>query len=118
MDSDEADFETEVLVSEFVGTYFLVVTVGFNVLQNVALAPVSIGAILMAMIFATGNVSGGHFNPAVTIGVFLRGKLDGGSSALVAYFVSQCLGGLAAGVTYVALLDSSFILGPGVGYTV
>lgn len=118
MSSDDVDLKTEVYISEFVGTFFLVVTVGFNVLQNVALAPISIGAILMAMIFATGNVSGGHFNPAVTIGVFLRGKLNGGTNALVGYIASQLLGGLAAGLTYLTLLDASFVLGPGIGYTV
>lgn len=102
--------------SEFVGTFFLVLTVGFNVLQNTALAPVSIGCILMAMIFATGNVSGGHFNPAVTLGVFLRGgKVD--SASALAYVVSQLCGGLAAALTYVSILGASFSLGPGVGYT-
>lgn len=102
--------------SEFVGTFFLVLTVGFNVLQNTALAPISIGSILMAMIFATGSVSGGHFNPAVTFGVFLRGgKVD--STTAAAYVVSQLGGGLTAGLVYLNILHASFPLGPGVGYT-
>lgn len=104
----------EAYVSEFVGTFFLVLTVGFNVLQNTALAPVSIGSILMSMIFATGKVSGGHFNPAVTVGVYARGKID--SNSACGYVVAQLMGGLVAGLTYLSMLGATFSLGPGVGY--
>jgi len=113
----EADLEevkTEAYVSEFVGTFFLVLTIGFNVLQNTALAPVSIGSILMAMVFATGKVSGGHFNPAVTLGVYSRGKIDG--SAACGYVAVQLIAGLTAGVTYLSMLGATFSLGPGIGY--
>jgi|Transcript_105226 aquaporin Z len=106
----------EAYVSEFVGTYFLVLTVGINVLQNTALAPIAIGAILMAMVFATGKVSGGHFNPAVTFGVYLRGSPDMDPRSFLNYVLAQLAGGFAAGCTYVALLRSSFTLGPGAGY--
>lgn len=102
-------------VSEFVGTFFLVLTIGYNVLQRTALAPVSIGAMLTAMIFATGKVSGGHFNPAVTLGVFLRGKVDSLNAA--AYVGSQLFGGFLAGFVYMEGLGATFTLGPGVGYT-
>jgi len=105
----------EAYISEFVGTFFLVLTIGFNVLQNTALAPISIGAILMAMIFATGKVSGGHFNPAVTLGVYCRGKMDGGLAW--GYVFTQLAAGLVAGCMYVSILGSSFTLGPGLGYS-
>ena len=59
---------------EFIGTFFLVLTVGAAVRSGAPLAPVAIGAVLMVMIFAGGHVSGGHFNPAVTLAVWLRGK--------------------------------------------
>jgi len=101
--------------SEFVGTFFLVLTVGLNVLQNTPLAPISIGSILMVMIFATGKVSGGHFNPAVTFGVLLRGKVD--STSAIAYVCAQLCGGLVAGVVYMSLLGATFSVGPGAGYT-
>jgi len=101
--------------SEFVGTFFLVLTIGYNVLQRTALAPISIGAILMAMIFSTGNVSGGHFNPAVTLGVLLRGKVDSLNAG--AYVCSQLCGGLLAGCVYTGALGASFTLRPGIGYT-
>lgn len=110
----ESDNSLEAYISEFVGTFFLVLTVGFNVLQNTALAPLSIGAILMAMIFATGKVSGGHFNPAVTLGVYCRGNITGDNACM--YVVVQLVGGLVAGCTYLVVLGATFSIGPGVGY--
>ena len=68
---------------EFIGTFFLVLTIGCSVLNPGSagpLAPLAIGSTLMVMIFAGGHVSGAHYNPAVTLAVFLRGKcsaLDG-----------------------------------------
>jgi aquaporin Z len=56
---------------EFIGTFFLVFTVGVSVRSG---APLAIGASLMVMIFAGGHISGRHFNPAVTLAVWLRGK--------------------------------------------
>jgi aquaporin Z len=105
----------EACVSEFVGTFFLVLTIGYNVLQRTALAPISIGAMLTAMIFATGKVSGGHFNPAVTLGVLLRGKVNFESAS--AYVGSQLCGALLAGCVYSHILGATFSLGPGTGYT-
>lgn len=59
---------------ELIGTFFLVLSVGCSVMGNGAgpLAPIAIGAALMVMIFAGGHISGGHYNPAVTLGVWLR----------------------------------------------
>src|SRR6476659_7786324 len=64
------------LVVEFIGTFFLVFTVGMVVIDPGAgdLAPIAIGSVLAVMIFAGGHISGGHYNPAVTLGVLLRGK--------------------------------------------
>merc|ERR1719456_1719636 len=57
------------LCSEFIGTFFLVLTVGLNVLGK-STGPVwSIAASLMCMIYALGNCSGAHFNPAVTLAI-------------------------------------------------
>jgi aquaporin Z len=58
-------------VAEFIGTFFLVLTIGCTGIGNGAgaLAPLAIGSALMVMIFAGGHISGGHFNPAVTLGV-------------------------------------------------
>jgi aquaporin Z len=80
--------------TEFIGTFFLVFTVCTAVRAHSLLAPVGIGAVLMVMIFAGGHISGGHFNPAVTLAVFLRGKLP--ANDVGPYMGSQLLAGLAA----------------------
>jgi aquaporin Z len=74
---------------EFIGTFFLVFTVGSTLIAPGAgiLAPVAIGASLMVMVFAGGHVSGGHFNPAVTLAVWLRGKCD--AKDVVPYWIAQ-----------------------------
>ena len=59
---------------EFIGTFFLVGTVGASVRAGAPLAPLAIGSALMVMVYAGGHISGGHYNPAVTLGVWLRGK--------------------------------------------
>merc|ERR1719378_868223 len=61
------------LCSEFLGTFFLVLTVGLNVLGGSPAAVWSIAASLMCMIYALGNCSGAHFNPAVTVAVACTG---------------------------------------------
>jgi aquaporin Z len=64
------------LVVEFLGTFFLVFTVGMVVIDPGAgdMAPLAIGSALAVMVYAGGHISGGHYNPAVTLGVLLRGK--------------------------------------------
>jgi aquaporin Z len=79
---------------EFVGTFFLVFTVGMAVATAGSLAPLAIGGVLMVMVFAGGHVSGGHFNPAVSTAVLLRGKLRPDEYA--GYVVAQGLAALAA----------------------
>jgi aquaporin Z len=82
------------LLTEAIGTFFLVLTVGLCVNQNVALAPVAIGAALMVMVYAGGHISGGHYNPAVTFAAWLRGALPAGR--VVPYWGAQFVGGIAA----------------------
>ncbi len=86
---------------EFIGTFFLVFTVGAAVHSNPVLAPVAIGSVLMVMIFAGGHVSGGHFNPAVTLAVWLRGKCD--AKDVVPYWLAQLLAGLVAALLIIAI---------------
>jgi aquaporin Z len=86
-------------VVEFIGTFFLVATIGFTVLKPGdagAMAPLAIGSALMVMIFAGGHISGGHYNPAVTLAVFLRGKCP--TADVLPYWGAQLLGAAAAGV--------------------
>jgi Glycerol uptake facilitator and related permeases (Major Intrinsic Protein Family) len=64
--------------SEFIGTFFLVLTIGCTGIGAGAgvIAPLAIGAALMVMVYAGGHISGAHYNPAVTLGVFIRGKVN------------------------------------------
>jgi aquaporin Z len=81
---------------EFIGTFFLVFTVGSTVIEPGAgiLAPIAIGASLMVMVFAGGHVSGGHFNPAVTLAVWIRGKCD--TKDVIPYWLAQIAAAFAA----------------------
>ena len=86
---------------EFIGTFFLVFTVGMAVATAGSLAPLAIGAVLMVMVFAGGHVSGGHYNPAVSTAVFLRGKMP--SNEYVTYMATQVLAAIVAAVVVIIL---------------
>src|SRR5499427_2258800 len=83
-------------LTELVGTFFLVLTIGCAVIGNGAgaLAPLAIGSALMVMVFAGGHISGGHYNPAVTLGVWLRGKCE--AKDVAPYMISQIIGSVLA----------------------
>jgi len=81
-------------VAEFIGTFFLAFTVCCAVLTAQPLAPLAIGAVLVAMVFAGGHICGAHFNPAVTLAVYLRGRLD--ARDVLPYMGAQLLAGLVA----------------------
>jgi aquaporin Z len=89
-------------VVEFIGAFFLVLTIGT---ASGPLAPLAIGAILMTMVFAGGHVSGAHYNPAVTLAVCLRGRCGGADVA--PYMIAQILGALAAAALALFLKDAS-----------
>jgi aquaporin Z len=64
-------------ITEFIGTFGLVLTIGCVVLSESSLAPLAFGGVLAALVFAGGHISGAHYNPAVTLAVFLRGRVRG-----------------------------------------
>lgn len=76
-------------VVEFIGTLFFVLTIGFCVIEPGAgaMAPLAIGSVLMVMIYAGGHISGGHYNPAVTLAVWLRGRCA--ASDVPGYMIAQ-----------------------------
>ena len=84
------------LIVEGIGTFFLVFTIGQTVKGPNAsdLAPLAIGAVLMVMVYAGGHFSGGYYNPAVTLGVALRGKASWGQA--LSYMGAQILSAAAA----------------------
>lgn len=84
-------------IVETIGTFFLVFTIGMSVgaAPNAGpLAPIAIGAALMVMIFAGGHISGAHYNPAVSLAVFLRGRST--LNEMLTYWVAQVIGAIIA----------------------
>ena len=86
------------LIVEFVGMFLFMFTVGMatNKAGAGALAPLAIGSVLMVMVFAGGHVSGGHFNPAVSMAVLLRRRME--ANEFVAYVVTQVAAAVLAGL--------------------
>jgi aquaporin Z len=110
------------LVVEGVGTFFLTLTVGLVILGGSA-SPIPVGAVLIAMVYMGGHISGAHYNPAVTLGVFLRGRATAaelltyvavqlaaaGLAALVARQLAPEAEGLAFAVTVLPALLAEFV---------
>ncbi len=99
---------------EFIGTFFLVFTIGMSVIKPGLdnFAPIAIGSALMVMVYAGGHISGGHFNPAVTIAVWLRGKCP--TADVAGYIASQIVAGVAAAVIALYLKGNPDLTAPDV----
>jgi aquaporin Z len=91
-------------IAEFIGTFFLVLTVGCTVIPGATgvIPAIAIGAVLMVMIFAGGHISGGHFNPAVTFAIFIRGRLE--LKDVIPYWLAQIAAGVVAAFVAVWLV--------------
>jgi len=98
------------LIVEFIGTFFLVFTVGSVVTQGASavLGALAIGSSLMVMVYAGGHISGGHYNPAVTLGVWLRGKCD--TKDVVPYWITQLVAAIVAAVVIGVIYQKSSIV--------
>jgi aquaporin Z len=86
-------------IAEFIGTFFFILTIGCTVIgaSPGVIPPLAIGAVLMVMVYAGGHISGGHYNPAVTLAVLIRGKIK--AADVVPYIVAQLLAAAAAAAT-------------------
>jgi len=82
------------LMAEFIGTFFLVLVAGMTIAGKSDLAPLAIGFTLMVMVFTGGHISGGHFNPAVTLGVWSGQGIRG--YWMIFYFIIQFGAAVAA----------------------
>ncbi len=94
---------------EFIGTFFLTATVATAAVRGTAgdFAPLAIGFVLMVMVFAGGHISGGHYNPAVTLGVLLRGRCEGRDA--VPYILAQLAGGFVGAVVSSLLVPEAVV---------
>ena len=91
------------LITEFIGTFFLVLAIGLTG------DPLVIGSALMIMVYMGGHISGAHYNPAVTLGLFMRGKIN--TSDSIQYIAAQIAGALIAALA-VSLLKTPFAPAP------
>lgn len=100
-------------IVEFVGTFFLVLTIGLTVINTPAgvIPPIAIGFALMVVIFAGGHISGAHYNPAVTLGVWVRGRIA--ATAVPGYVIAQVLGAITAAKTALFLKGNPALPAPG-----
>jgi aquaporin Z len=89
--------EFKAVITEFVGTFFFL-SIILNAVADAAYGPIAIAVGLLAAIYFGGKVSGGHYNPAVSIMMYVKGKLAGDLTAL--YIAAQILGALTALLTY------------------
>ena len=98
-------------LTEFIGTFFLVFSIGMAATSGNPLAPLAIGLTLMVMVYMGGHVSGAHYNPAVTVGIFMRGKI--GASEIGPYIAAQIAGALVASGAVHFLTGETFAPEPG-----
>jgi aquaporin Z len=96
-------------IIEFIGAFFLVLTIALS--GN----PVAIGFVLTALVYMGGYISGGHYNPAVTLTVWLAKKTK--PSIALLYMLWQILGGLSAALVYFLITNNRFVPALGVGAT-
>jgi aquaporin Z len=97
-------------LTEFVGTFFLVFTIGCCVAVGTPLAPLAIAAGLMVMVYMGGHISGAHYNPAVSLGLVLRGSFA--ASEYGAYVAAQLLGAIVASLAVYAVTGKTFVPAP------
>jgi aquaporin Z len=101
------------LLTEFLGTCFLVLIIGLAVTGGVAMPPIAIGVGLAVLVYMGGHISGAHYNPAVSTAALLRGKLP--AADFVPYVVAQVLGALAGAAMAHVIVGQTFAPAPAIG---
>ena len=94
-------------ITEFIGTFFLVLVIALS--RN----PIAIGAVLTALVYMGGYISGAHYNPAVTVGLLISKKIKAPVAAR--YIIAQFLGSIAASFVFFVVTKAVFIPTPGIG---
>ena len=92
---------------EAIGAFFLTFVVAVSALSGSVFTPLAAGAALMVMIYAGGHISGGHYNPAVTLAVLVRGRIGIGNA--VGYWIAQVVGGVVAGALARAVVNPATV---------
>ncbi len=95
---------------EMVGTFFLVLTIACTALlgSNTVIAPLAIGTVLAVMVYAGGYVSGGHYNPAVSLAAAIKGALSW--DQFLPYVLFQLIGSVLAVYAFNAMANDNILL--------
>lgn len=105
---------TPKLLTELVGTFLFLTVIALSKPIG-ALAPLAIGSVLMVMVYMGGHISGGHYNPAVSFGLFLRRKID--VTTLLTYWLAQLVGATLAFIFGFMVSGSTPGIAPGTHVT-
>lgn len=100
-------------LTEAIGTFFLVLVIGLSLHSAGELAPLAIGSALMVLVYMGGHISGAHYNPAVTLAVRMRGKIE--AKDVAPYMISQVLGAVLAAWAVRTMTEAAFAPAPGAG---
>ena len=98
------------LITEFIGTFFLVLTIGLTQLIGVGIAPLAIAGVLVGMIYMGGHISNAHYNPAVTLAFWMRGGLP--AREIVPYMVVQVTAACTAAVAADLIVGDAMRVAP------
>ncbi len=97
-------------LTEFIGTFFLVLTIGLVVVNGTPMAPIAIGAVLMVLVFMGGHVSGAHYNPAVSLALLIRKEME--KADFAPYVAAQVLGAAGAALLVSYLKGENLVVAP------
>lgn len=103
-------------MTELIGTAMLVMTIQLSVANELTTAPIVIGLVLVALVYAGFPISGAHFNPAISLAVFLRGKIT--LNEMLLYWIFQVGGGVLGALLGGLIIGKFATLAVGVGYSV
>ena len=106
----------KIYLTEAIGTFFLVLTIGLCVNQGIEMAPIAIGSALMVMVYAGGPISGAHYNPSVSLAIWIRGALP--TKELVPYWISQFVGAVLAAFLIYKFTGPALHVAPGANVSV
>mmetsp|Transcript_54090 Transcript_54090/g.125804 ORF Transcript_54090/g.125804 Transcript_54090/m.125804 type:complete len:473 (-) Transcript_54090:67-1485(-) len=103
--------------AEFVGTFFIVFTIGCNLSTRSVGTVLSVGFIITAMVCSLGSLSGAHFNPAITLAVLMSGRFRMSIREVVCYLLSQVLGGILGSLAHWSVASSTAQQRPSFSYS-
>lgn len=89
-------------IVEFIGTFFLILTIGLSVIGGATQPALAIGSVLMVMVYAGGHISGAHYNPAVSLAVWMRGRATLNDTLI--YMVVQVIAAVVAALVVLFMM--------------